>query len=171
MRKWRAEHPKTDEQREHENALARAHRKPRTPERIARDTELQAIRRAKNPERQAANSRAYRERHPDRVAETNRRQRERLGPEYWRAWHQKRKRTVIDRYGGRCECCGETEIEFLSMDHINGGGRRERIAFGVSGVFKRLLKSEERLPGFQVLCMNCQFGAQHGRTCPHQLAK
>jgi ribosome-binding ATPase YchF (GTP1/OBG family) len=27
---------------------------------------------------------------------------------------------VLKHYGNRCSCCGETEIEFLAIDHVNG---------------------------------------------------
>src|SRR5215471_12298662 len=27
---------------------------------------------------------------------------------------------VIKQYGGKCECCGEDELAFLSLDHIGG---------------------------------------------------
>jgi hypothetical protein len=129
--------------------------------------------RLRNPEKyKAQQERAHAKRmaNPEELAEVNRQTRERLGPEYWRQWHQGRKRAIIERYGGKCECCGETQMEFLSMDHVNGGGGRERLAIGQSGVVKYLFASEERLPGYRVLCMNCQFGYMHGRTCPHQQA-
>src|SRR5258706_14541763 len=32
----------------------------------------------------------------------------------------------LDAYGGKCECCGETRREFLTIDHIHGGGQRHR---------------------------------------------
>src|SRR5712664_3918736 len=47
------------------------------------------------------------------------------------AWHkqyqQKQKHLVFEKYSSNipeCECCGETAIEFLSLDHIEGGGRQ-----------------------------------------------
>lgn len=168
MRKWRAEHPPTPEQLAERAAQRRAGYKPRTPERHAKDLALQAERRAANPERQRQYEREYRERHPDKIQETNRRGRERLGPEYWRQWQQARKAQLIAAYGGKCACCGETEPAFLSLDHINGGGRQERKALGNSGLFKKLRDAGWPKDGYRLLCMNCQFGFMHGRTCPHQ---
>jgi hypothetical protein len=79
----------------------------------------------------------------------------------------------MDAYGGRrCACCGETEFLFLSIDHIHGGGNRDRKEKKVSGglTFYRWLKRAGWPPGFQILCMNCQFGRKHnGGVCPHQL--
>lgn len=77
---------------------------------------------------------------------------------------------MVTAYGGRCECCGETEMAFLSLDHINGGGHRERLALGNSGLFRKLRSEGWPRDGFRLLCMNCQFGTLNGRTCPHQLA-
>jgi len=45
----------------------------------------------------------------------------------------KRRKDVIDHYGGICACCGETIFEFLGVDHIDGGGIEHRKAIGMSG--------------------------------------
>src|SRR5438105_3181354 len=37
--------------------------------------------------------------------------------------------TVLQHYGGTpptCACCKEARLEFLVLDHINGGGRQHR---------------------------------------------
>ena len=39
---------------------------------------------------------------------------------------QELKRTVIDVYGKVCQCCGETRLAFLCIDHINGKGNEHR---------------------------------------------
>lgn len=36
---------------------------------------------------------------------------------------------ILTHYGDsppRCDCCGETALEFLTIDHINGGGTKQR---------------------------------------------
>ena len=140
-----------------------------TPDKRARRREYLKAWRAANPEKVRAQEQRYRERHPDRVAEQNRQSRERLGPAYWRNWQQERKAEIVKAYGGLCQCCGETELAFLSLDHVNGGGRQERLALGNSGAMKVVRDAlPELLPGYRVLCMNCQFGTMHGRICPHQ---
>lgn len=74
-------------------------------------------------------------------------------------------------YGGwRCACCGETERTFLSIDHIDGNGRKMRKVHGQTGQFYRWLRRCNYPAGFQVLCMNCNFGKhQNGGVCPHQV--
>lgn len=71
-----------------------------------------------------------------------------------------------------CTCCGEFRYEFLTLDHIHGGGNQHRLE--VSGSkkggteFYRWLKTNGYPGGFQVLCFNCNMGkAMHGK-CPYQ---
>jgi len=82
---------------------------------------------------------------------------------------------VFAAYGGyRCNCCGETEPMFLSIDHIDNNGAQERKSglYAGSGYgFYRWLRKSGFPPGYQVLCMNCQIGKhKNGGVCPHQTA-
>jgi hypothetical protein len=78
--------------------------------------------------------------------------------------------TVYSNGQPKCACCGETEIAFLTIDHINGGGRRHVAKKGVGGgigLYRWLIRNN--FPdGFQVLCMNCNFARRRGRLCPHE---
>lgn len=80
---------------------------------------------------------------------------------------------VFEMYGGSfCACCGETELCFLSIDHINNDGfaarKRGEHPSGGTAFYRWLMRSKYP-PGFQVLCMNCQFGKKNNRgICPHQ---
>lgn len=35
----------------------------------------------------------------------------------------------------KCACCGERQMEFLSIDHIHGGGTKHRVAIGNKYIF------------------------------------
>lgn len=86
-------------------------------------------------------------------------------------YNQNRKRRVIEAYGGRCQCCGETEMSFLSIDHINNDGgthRRELKSRGGGEFYSWLLRHNCPQDKFQCLCMNCQFGKRKTGICPHQ---
>lgn len=79
---------------------------------------------------------------------------------------------VLIHYGGTppsCKCCGEHRYEFLAIDHIEGGGRQERLAAKENGnsLHARLRKAGFP-PGYRVLCHNCN--ASHGAFgyCPHE---
>ena len=67
---------------------------------------------------------------------------------------QRAKRETLSHYGNcLCACCGESEMEFLSIDHIHGGGRKHRQELGIGSIYVWL--RQQNFPnGFQVLCMN-----------------
>lgn len=90
--------------------------------------------------------------------------------EYMRIWHQKVKDEVFIAYGGyKCVCCGETEPVFLVIDHINGGGNKERRKSetkGGAGQYSKIKKEGFPRNKYQVLCHNCNFAKSRG-GCPH----
>jgi len=80
------------------------------------------------------------------------------------------KKEIISYYGGRCACCGESEIIFLTMDHVdNNGAEHRREAKISSGLdFYYWLRRNGYPEGFQVLCWNCNTGKHiNGGVCPH----
>jgi len=80
------------------------------------------------------------------------------------------KREVILAYGGKCMCCGEREIEFLTIDHINGHGKEDRAQHGTGNQFYRHLR-QEHPDHVQVLCFNCNWAKGHYGSCPHEREK
>jgi hypothetical protein len=80
-----------------------------------------------------------------------------------------RKIQIINGYGGKCECCGETNFEFLTLDHINGGGNKERTTTAKGfGLYRRLIKEGFPREGYRLLCMNCNFSLGKYGYCPHK---
>lgn len=79
---------------------------------------------------------------------------------------------VFDHYGRKCECCGETIIEFLTIDHVDGGGTKHRKTLGgKSGTwFYRWLVKQGFPKGYRTLCYNCNCGRHHrgDGVCPHE---
>lgn len=62
----------------------------------------------------------------------------------------------------KCRWCGESDVDVLSIDHLDGNGadhRREIYGGNISGGsrFYFWLKKNNYPDGFQVLCFNCQF--------------
>jgi len=85
---------------------------------------------------------------------------------------------VLSHYSNgamKCQCCGEQNILFLTLDHINNDGAKERKSLGWRGngiAFYRLLKKLGFPDGYQVLCMNCNFAKMRtGGICPHKAIK
>ncbi len=87
---------------------------------------------------------------------------------YSKGWRSTRKRRlrVIQHYGGKCTCCGETEWRFLEFDHVNNDGN----------VHRRILKHkivkwiiDNNYPdSIQLLCSNCNKAKGLFGCCPHQ---
>jgi len=87
---------------------------------------------------------------------------------YVRLRHRKIRLLVLEHYGeSRCACCGESRIEFLAIDHINGGGykhHKERKWESISlWLFRRGFPE-----GYRVLCHNCNMALGFYGYCPHQ---
>jgi hypothetical protein len=87
-----------------------------------------------------------------------------------RNWHQRLKASVLEHYGIACACCGESTYEFLCIDHINGGGNRQRKQFGCNRSFYSWLKRTGYPEGFRTLCHNCNQSLGYNGYCPHQVS-
>ena len=79
----------------------------------------------------------------------------------------KLRQEILAAYGGKCVCCGESTPEFLSVDHIAGGGWAERKAKGPNRVY-RDIRRDGFPPIYQLLCHNCNQAKGFYGTCPHQ---
>jgi hypothetical protein len=87
---------------------------------------------------------------------------------------------MIAAYGGKCQCCGESIPEFLTLDHIDGLGARQRkrlsngeikgpVAAGAP--FYEWLKTQGwPKDNLRLLCYNCNCARYHnGGVCPHAI--
>ena len=79
------------------------------------------------------------------------------------------KQQVIEGYGGKCECCGESNPEFLTVDHINGGGKAHRESTGYGDSHYLWIINHGFPKDLRLLCMNCNFSIGHYGYCPHQM--
>ncbi len=75
------------------------------------------------------------------------------------ARQRQQKEQCLAAYGQQCVRCGFPDIRALSIDHIDGGGSQHRRE--IRRHFYRWLIANNFPPGFQTLCMNCQFIKRH----------
>lgn len=94
---------------------------------------------------------------------------------YTKEYNLKLKQEVINYYGGKCTCCNETRLDFLALDHINGGGTKQ----------KKQLRSEHKAQNmyawaknnnypkiFQIMCHNCNMSKHINKgKCIHQIER
>ena len=88
--------------------------------------------------------------------------------EVHRAYSVSIREKILDHYGRFCACCGETELKFLTIDHINNDGATHRKKVGHGAGFYRWLINNNFPEGFQTLCWNCNCGRRLG-PCPHEI--
>jgi hypothetical protein len=82
--------------------------------------------------------------------------------------------TILNQYGPTCSCCGEKEVRFLTVDHVENDGNEDLInGRRHSGPSFYLKIVKEGFPKrYQILCMNCNWGkGKNGGVCPHVSSK
>lgn len=75
----------------------------------------------------------------------------------------------------RCVCCGELNVAFLTLDHVNNDGAAHKRTLGHlktnGSPFYQRLKTLgwPTDPPIQVMCFNCNCGKRiNGGVCPHK---
>jgi hypothetical protein len=71
---------------------------------------------------------------------------------------------VIEAYGGKCICCNENILEFLTIGCID-----DQINDKKSGgeLYRWLIKNNYPKDNYQVLCFNCNYSLGYFGYCPH----
>jgi hypothetical protein len=74
---------------------------------------------------------------------------------------------VFEYLGPKCACCDTEHRAFLTIDHVNRDGSKERTDTKQMAMFRAVLRGER--PDIRILCYNCNFGREfNGGVCPHQ---
>lgn len=130
-----------------------------------------------NKDKKARHDRTYEAKHRDKV---NKRFRDRWASERGRKlrqaallrWKIKIRSEMVAAYGGACNCCGETELAFLTLEHIGGGGGKHRREVGGQGkILTQLRRQGWPKDKYTVLCMNCNHAKKDGKPCPHEVVR
>lgn len=77
---------------------------------------------------------------------------------------------VIEAYDSKCTCCGETALEFLTIDHIHNDGAEDRKNNGKKSggkLYRWLMKTNYPKDNYQLLCYNCNCSKGFFGYCPH----
>lgn len=83
------------------------------------------------------------------------------------AAYRKVREAAFAGYGGACACCDEDTFEFLALDHVNGGGRKERETLCTYQIARKII-NEGWPDTYQVLCHNCNQAKGWYGECPHR---
>jgi len=130
----------------------------------------------KHKEEIKSKQREYRIKNPERVRVLERKSYQKhikSKRDYSKQYHQKLKLEVLSHYSSgqpKCKCCGEVIIQFLTIDHIDGGGHKEREKLNRFGYnFYIWLRKNNYPENYQVLCYNCNCGKKgNNGVCPHR---
>jgi len=119
----------------------------------------------KNPEKFKERSRLWKKKNKEKVIEMSKRYRKELKIKALKAYSNNKK--------PKCVCCGETEIDFLCLDHIDNIRAKEREKYGLGTSFLKWLKTNNYPKNLklQVMCFNCNFSKRIRGICVHQLKR
>jgi hypothetical protein len=87
--------------------------------------------------------------------------------------HRERLWIEARSFFGPCACCGESRLEFLTLDHIHGNGKEDRLKNhrDGTGILTKLRYDgwpENAKKEYRLLCFNCNCSIGIRGYCPHQ---
>lgn len=82
-------------------------------------------------------------------------------------WRYRLRMQLLSVYGGKCNCCGEDHAEFLTLDHVYGGGNEHRKSQDMRTTWLQAINDRDS-GRWQLLCMNCNWAKGKYGNCPHQ---
>lgn len=65
---------------------------------------------------------------------------------------KKHKEAIFQLFGNKCKMCGEKDQIVLQVDHVNGGGTKERKKTNSLRRYRMVLENPSK---YQLLCANC----------------
>lgn len=81
-------------------------------------------------------------------------------------WVTSLKEKFFEIYGSKCVCCGDSRKIFLTLDHVQGDGHKDRKRYNSPwNAYQEAIKLHN-VKRFQVLCANCNFAKRTNGLCP-----
>jgi hypothetical protein len=74
----------------------------------------------------------------------------------------------LKEFDFKCSCCGETEVAFLTLDHVMNDGNVHRKAAGYIGMLQEAKREGWPRDKYTCLCYNCNQGRAKNGICPHK---
>jgi hypothetical protein len=118
-----------------------------------------------NKEKLDAYQKAYREEHKERHYALQ-------------AERQRKVKIAVRAFlGGKCSCCGISEFEFLTIDHVNNDGAKDKkngiqsshIYWKILKMLKSFTPRSEVEKTYRLLCFNCNSSKHFGHgKCVHE---
>ena len=96
----------------------------------------------------------------------------------WQIKREELLKQIREAYGNKCNCCGESNPLFLTIDHVNNDGYKLRprnkngnyAPSEFSGHYYVRIVRENFPKDLQLLCWNCNCGkARNKGICPHKI--
>jgi len=121
----------------------------------------------KDPTTRANYHKGYYEKHKDYFVSYSKtrwkKNKKTLKSKYVESWHKIQDK-FFEMYGNKCACCGESQREFLTIEHIHGQkGLNKESSYQA---YTRAIR-EYREDIYQILCMNCNHAKGIYGYCPH----
>lgn len=85
--------------------------------------------------------------------------------------HKEAKLKCLTHYSDnvlKCACCDEDKYDFLTLNHINGGGNKHRQNIKQGRTFYEMLVNQGFPDGLNVMCYNCNIASGILGKCPHK---
>lgn len=107
----------------------------------------------------------WREENSEKYSEYMARRHKTMWPEY--------RLIVLEHYGLECACCGEANVRFLTIDHVENDGHIHRKKMSHAQLYPWLIRNNFKCDfKLQTLCFNCNFGKRYNNgVCPHCFAE
>lgn len=92
------------------------------------------------------------------------------------SYRQRLRTLILEAYGHKCACCGETLREFLALDHINRDGKEHRAKYKDKGgnanthIYEDVIVEGFPKDRYRLLCHNCNCARGFYGYCPHERA-
>lgn len=83
-----------------------------------------------------------------------------------RNYKRRLREQFLEMYGNKCACCGETLVEFLTVEHKLGqiGIKKKEIAYDA---YRKAIQ-EYRPDIYEIRCWNCNMSKGRYGYCPHE---